>query len=172
MKDNIILIGFMGSGKSSVGRGVSQKLTCEFCDTDVLIEEEAGESVQEIFGTKGEEAFRELETKVLKKIQTNRKKIVLSTGGGVPLREENRTILKKLGIVIYLNACEDEIYNRLQEDGTRPLLQGEDPKAKISNLMKKREALYQSAADFVVATDGLSVEEVIQKVMFILEEMT
>jgi shikimate kinase len=160
-KNNIVLIGFMGSGKSTVGIKLSYRLRRIVEDTDKLIEKKAGRSIADIFATEGEGYFRNLETQTLKKLcQSNTEKI-LSLGGGTPVREENRPLIKELGTVVYLRAKPDTIYERLKEDTTRPLLQGEDPQGKIRTMITQRGPLYEIAADCIIDVDGKDFEQII-----------
>ena len=132
----------MGCGKSTIGKKLAKDYGSCFFDTDAWIEEKEQITISEIFAIKGEEFFRELETKCLEELlekSSNEKQAalsgkVISVGGGLPIRAENRKLLKQLGTVIYLKATEETIYNRLKTDTTRPLLQGDNPKQKIKNL--------------------------------------
>ncbi|MBO6007616.1 MAG: shikimate dehydrogenase, partial [Lachnospiraceae bacterium] len=124
---HLILIGFMGSGKTSIGRGLSYKLRRAFHDTDRMIEEKEGMSISEIFAAKGEEAFRQMETEVLREIRDDRIGRIYSLGGGTPVRMENQPLIKKCGTVCYLRITAEEVYERLKGDTTRPLLQCDDP---------------------------------------------
>lgn len=178
MKNNIILIGFMGCGKSTVGKKIAKECEMDFLDTDAWIEEREETSISEIFAGKGENYFRELETKCLEVLaeesgqknhsHVNRK--VISVGGGLPIREENRQLLKKLGTVFYLKASEDTIYHRLKTDTTRPLLQGENPKQKIRDLMEAREEKYILASDRVIVVDDKKVKEIVEEIKQELEQ--
>lgn len=154
-KRNIILIGFMGSGKTTTGIGLSYKLHCALSDTDKMIERQEGRSISDIFAAEGEEGFREKETELLKRLKINAHRQIYSVGGGTPLREENRQLLGELGTVVYLKVSPETVYERLRGDHTRPLLQGEDPMGKIRTLLQKREKLYQEAADLVVCVDEI-----------------
>ena len=119
---HIILTGFMGAGKTTVGKLLAQKLGCPFLDTDQLIQQQAGMSISRIFAEKGEETFRSLETAILKEAWTQEEAWVLSVGGGLPMREENRRLLKRIGAVVYLRVNRDTVLRRLSGDTTRPLL--------------------------------------------------
>jgi shikimate dehydrogenase len=159
-KDNIVLIGFMGSGKTTVGKELAKRLHMDFLDTDSYIEEEAGKTITEIFKEDGEEAFRKLETEVLEHLRDTVNHTVFSTGGGMPLRVENARLLKEIGTVYYLMADSYTIYDRVKDNTDRPLLQGENPYEKICSLMKQRKPLYESAADVVVDTNSNNLDEV------------
>ena len=162
---NIVLIGFMGCGKTSVGIRLSRALNMKFCDTDFVIERNSSMSISEIFEAHGEAYFRELETKTIKSFLTTMKDTVLSTGGGLPLRECNQKLLKELGLVVYLKVSPLEIYWRLKNDTTRPLLQGDNPKGKIEELMKLREPIYEKAANIIIKTDNKSFDVIIQEIV-------
>lgn len=158
---NVILIGFMGCGKTTVGLKLSYRLRQSVIDTDKEIEKEEKRSISDIFATEGEAYFRQQETACLEKLlQTARDKII-SVGGGLPLREENRTLLKQIGKVVYLRATPETIYGRLKYDTTRPLLQGDDPETRIKELMAKRDGFYEQAADVIVDVDGKDFEQII-----------
>lgn len=160
--NNIILTGFMGSGKSTVGIRLSYRLKCVVEDTDKRIEREQGRTVNEIFGTEGEAYFRNLETECLKKMLSEPGNRIISVGGGLPVREENRKLLKELGTVVYLRISPEKAYERLKEDDTRPLLKGEDPLGKIRKLMQEREPVYAEAADITVDVDDKDMEEILE----------
>lgn len=159
-KDNIVLIGFMGSGKTTVGKELAKQLHMDFLDTDAYIEEQAGKSIAAIFEEDGEEVFRKLETQILTDLRDSTKNTILSTGGGMPLRRENAKLLKEIGKVIYLMATPQVIYNRVKHDTKRPLLQGTDPYGKICELMRGRRQIYEREADVVVDANADNLEEV------------
>lgn len=168
--DNIILIGFMGSGKSTVGIKLSYRLRHAMEDTDKLIEKEEGRTISEIFATDGEAYFRNLETECLKKlIQTANQKII-SVGGGLPIREENHALLKKLGTVVYLRAKAETIYERVKHDTSRPLLQGDDPKGKIQTLMAQRAEIYEKASDIIIDVDDKDFDTIIDEIVRAVSE--
>ena len=168
--DNIILIGFMGSGKSTVGIKLSYRLRHAMEDTDKLIEKEEGRTISEIFATDGEAYFRNLETECLKKlIQTANQKII-SVGGGLPIREENHALLKKLGTVVYLRAKAETIYERVKHDTSRPLLQGDDPKGKIKTLMAQRADIYEKASDVIIDVDDKDFDTIIDEIVRAVSE--
>lgn len=165
---HLILIGFMGSGKTSIGRGLSYKLRRAFHDTDRMIEEKEGMSISEIFASKGEGAFRQMETEVLRGIRDDRIGRIYSLGGGTPVRMENQPLIKKCGTVCYLRITAAEVYERLKGDTTRPLLQCEDPLSKIKDLIAKRGPAYERCADIIVDTGSISRNQVMEA---ILEEL-
>ena len=157
--DNIILIGYMGSGKSSVAKALAEKTGMELLDTDQRIEENENRRISDIFASEGETAFRDMETAFLKNLLDEGFKGILSTGGGMPVREENRALLKKLGKVIYLKTSVDTLAMRLIGDHSRPLLQGETEegkKQKIADMLASREPAYMAAADAVIPTDEMT----------------
>lgn len=162
---NIILIGYMGCGKSTIGKQLAKALNYQFKDTDELIEAVTGEKISEIFASKGEEYFRKLETETLKNLQGTMTATVLSTGGGMPCREENVGLLHSIGMVIFLKVSKETVISRLKGDTTRPLLQGEDFETKIEQMLATRNPLYEKAADVVINTDQLSVYEVVDAVL-------
>ena len=167
MPNNIILIGFMGSGKTTVGTKLSYRKRVPFYDTDKLIEQKEKRTISDIFAQEGEEAFRKMETALLQRLTKKRSNAaaIFSVGGGTPLREENRSLLHKLGKVIYLKVKPETVYERLKNDTTRPLLQGKDPMEKIQTLMEQREEKYLDVADMVLLCDDLTVEEIVEQII-------
>ena len=161
---NVILIGFMGSGKTTVGLKLSYRLRRPVIDTDKEIEREERRSISDIFVTDGEAYFRDKETAYLNKLLKSGGNQIISVGGGLPLREENRALLHELGQVFYLKASARTIYERLRHDTTRPLLQGGDPQSKISTLLGERDAYYKDAADVVVDVDGKDFEQILSEI--------
>lgn len=161
---NVVLIGFMGSGKSTMGIRLSYQLRYVLEDTDKLIEARAGKTISEIFAQEGEEAFRQMETELLEKLAERKGRRVYSVGGGTPVRAVNRPLLKKLGTVVYLRTRPETVYERLKDDNTRPLLQGEDPLGKIRRLMAEREEAYMDAADMVLDVDEMTSEQVVERI--------
>lgn len=164
-KNNIILIGFMGCGKSSVGIRLSFALRKTMIDTDKLIEKKQGVSITQIFAEKGEPAFRQMETDCLKQLIEESDNQIISTGGGLPMKEENHRLLKELGRVYYLRVTKEAVYERLKGDTTRPLLQGDNPKGKIEELLTKRDPLYETCADYIIDVSEKSFDEIIAEVV-------
>ena len=163
---NIVLIGFMGCGKSSVGSRLAQRLHLDFFDTDELIEKEQGRSIREIFATDGESVFREMETECLLSLKKREDKdFVLSVGGGLPIRECNRELLKELGDVILLQVSADVVYKRLRNDTTRPLLQDKNPRGRIEDLLIARKGFYEDAATHVVDVNEKTFDAVIEEII-------
>lgn len=169
-RNNVILIGFMGSGKSTTGIGLSYKLQCTLSDTDKMIEKQEGRTISEIFASEGEAYFREKETELLKKLKEEKTKRIFSVGGGTPLREENRKLLHELGTVIYLKISPETVYERLKGDGTRPLLQGENPMERIRELLSERKDIYEEAADVVIMVDGKKPAQVVGEIVELLKQ--
>lgn len=161
---NVILIGFMGSGKTTVGLRLSYRLRRPVIDTDKEIEREEKRSITDIFAAEGESYFRDRETACLKKLIKNARNQIISVGGGLPLREENRALLHELGQVFYLRASAGTIYERLKHDTTRPLLQGADPQSKIRTLLDERDDYYMEAADVVINVDGKDFEKILGEI--------
>jgi shikimate kinase len=160
---NIALIGFMGTGKSSVGQVVAGHLHFDFLDTDHLIETRVGKSISEIFAQDGEPVFRGLERELVKELAT-RQRTVISTGGGLPAEEGNLASLKTHALVVCLWASADRIWERVRHQAHRPLLNDPDPLGKIRQLLEAREPYYRQA-DVLVNTDLRSVREVAQQVL-------
>ena len=163
-KDNIVLIGFMGSGKSTVGKALAKSLNMDFLDTDDYIEEKAGMTISDIFEKKGEEEFRRIETETLCELKESLANTIISTGGGMPLRSENARLLKETGKVFYLSASAGIIYDRVKDDTKRPLLMVDDPYGKICSMMKERKPLYEKACDYVIDTNSNDIDEIIEKI--------
>jgi len=159
---NLALVGFMGCGKSTVGRAVAAELGFEFVDTDALVEEIAGASVSEIFAHAGEEAFRELEREAIAGLET-RNGQVIATGGGALTVTENLASLKRHALVICLWAGAEALHERTQHQTHRPLLQGEDPLGAIRTMLAEREPVYKQA-DVIVNTELRPQRKVIAQV--------
>jgi shikimate kinase len=160
---NLALIGFMGTGKSSVGRFVADQLRFEFLDTDHLIEMRAGKSINEIFAQNGEAAFRELERNLVKEL-VSRKQTVISTGGGLPMDPANLDSLKQHALVVCLWSSPEKIFERVREQSHRPLLQTPDPLAKVRSLLAAREPFYKQA-DVLLNSEFRSIREVASQVI-------
>ena len=161
---NIFIVGPMGSGKSTVGKIISDELFLTFHDTDEEIENRTGASIDWIFDLEGEEGFRKREAKLLDELaQLN--SIVLSTGGGIILSEENRDTLSSRGTVFYLATPISVQLERTSKDKDRPLLKNGDPEAILKELHETREKLYESVADYVVDTESLTSQEVAAEII-------
>jgi shikimate kinase len=161
---NLVLIGFMGSGKSSVGREIARRWGFRFFDTDSIIRHKYGKSIPEIFSTWGEATFRDEEHLALKGFQNSRG-IILATGGGIVSQPRNLPLLRHLGAVVWLIADEQTIWLRVRRNPTRPLLQTDNPRETIRKLLSERAPLYQSIADLVIDSTGLSHAEVADKIL-------
>ncbi|MEY2438761.1 MAG: shikimate kinase [Verrucomicrobiota bacterium] len=163
-QQSIVLIGMMGAGKSSVGRCLQRKTGLVCFDTDEIVSARFGVSIPDIFSKFGEEAFRQAETAALAELDPVVPAIVV-TGGGVVLREENRQHLKRLGVVVWLEAEASTLLERASRRGNRPLLQTEDPSRTISEMLQNRRPLYTEVADVRVNTTNCSHEEVADTVL-------
>lgn len=157
-RKNVVLIGLMGSGKSTVGRMVAAKLGFQFFDTDQIITRIAGRSIPHIFEHEGEVAFRERESAALRSL-LNREHCVIATGGGIVTQERNHPVLRHLGFIVWLDASVATLHRRTASSHDRPLLKGDDPKAKLQRLLDARQPLYKQLADLRIATDELSQDE-------------
>ncbi|MFH1714834.1 MAG: shikimate kinase [Elusimicrobiota bacterium] len=163
---NIILTGFMGSGKTAVGKRLAKKLNMKFVDLDKLIVKKEGRSINDIFTESGEKYFREIETAAVIEISA-KDNIVLSTGGGVVLKDENMDVLGKTGKIIYLRALPEIVYKRVKRDKSRPLLKVDDPLAKIKELLEKREKYYKRN-DYEINTTDLTIDEAVDRIIEIM----
>ncbi|MCS7089883.1 MAG: shikimate kinase [Verrucomicrobiota bacterium] len=155
---NLTLIGFMGSGKTSVGRLVAAQLGFEFLDTDDMIAAEVGMSIPEIFRREGEAGFRQLERQIVRKLE-DRCQTVISTGGGLPTYDDHLERLKRHSLVVCLWASAETLYQRVRHHDHRPLLQTPDPLGRIRQLLAQREPWYRQA-DVLVQTEQRSIREV------------
>lgn len=162
--DNIFLIGPMGAGKTTMGRQLAKKLRLHFYDSDKVIEERTGATIPLIFELEGEAGFRLREQAVIDDL-SQKQNLVLATGGGAVLREENRQHLKSRGIVIYLHSDITHLMERIRHDKNRPLLQTADPEAKLRALMQEREPLYRDTAHITINTGDVSIRAAIQAIL-------
>lgn len=169
MPSNIFLIGPMGAGKTTIGRQLAKSLGKQFKDSDHEIVERTGVSIPTIFDIEGEEGFRRRERDIIDTL-TQEPDLVLATGGGAILLEENRHCLRSRGIVIYLQAPIKQLLKRTAKDRNRPLLQTEDPRKRLEELLEIREPLYQQTADMVINTNGRSVPGVVKTIILQLEK--
>ena len=169
MNKNLILIGPMGAGKTSVGRQLAKALAHTFYDSDLEIEKRTGVSIPTIFDIEGEAGFREREKNIIAEL-VRKPNIVLATGGGAVILEANRKLLKKSGLVIYLHAPVSMLYKRTMRDRNRPLLQTDDPQEKLREIMETREPLYRQTAQITIDTDRHSVRQVVRQILQKLEK--
>lgn len=166
---NIMLIGFMGVGKSTISKELSKKFDMPEIDMDVMIVEKEDKSINDIFAEKGEEYFRKVETECLIDIQKN-KGYIVSCGGGVVVKDENINHMKNGGIILFLTATPETIYNRVKDDDSRPILKDNKNVEFIEQLMNKRKDRYLAVADIVVSTDNKSIREIVDEIIDKLDE--
>lgn len=159
----------MGAGKSTIGRVLAAELHRSFRDTDRVIEDRTGADIPWIFDKEGEAGFRERETAVLMDLSSE-SDLVIATGGGIVLRPENRQMMKNSGYVCYLTASIDQLTERTARDKKRPLLQVDDPRQKIIDLLAIRDPIYRESADFIINTDKRSPKMVVQDIVRLIEE--
>jgi shikimate kinase len=169
----VFLVGPRGSGKSTVGRLLADRLGWGFADADVLLEERAGRSIREIFATEGESGFRDRESATLHEL-AERRDHVIATGGGVVLREQNRARMTSRGAIVYLTACVDVLWQRMQQDVTtaerRPALAG-GGREEVALVVAAREATYRSCAHLVVSTEGKAPGQIAEEIAGWLQAM-
>jgi shikimate kinase len=165
---NITFVGLPGSGKTTIGRQLARRLGLPFVDSDHVIEQRLGCSIREYFDREGEQAFRDVEETVLDDLSAQHQG-VLSTGGGAVLRETNRRHLHERGHVVYLRTSPEDVFRRLRHDTARPLLQVDDPLARLRALYEARDPLYRQAAHFVLETGRPSVATLVNKIVMQLE---
>ncbi|MEW6103006.1 MAG: shikimate kinase [bacterium] len=164
LNGNIVLIGFMGSGKSSVGSCLSKILNMKYISTDDIIEEREKMKIRKIFKEKGEKYFREKEKEVISEV-SNFDGCVIATGGGIVLNWDNVENLRKNGTLFFLKTKGNVIYERIKGDKQRPLLSVDDPISAIRRILKARLPLYKEAADWTIDTSSLSISEVADRVI-------
>lgn len=164
----IACVGLPGSGKSTIGRHLARRLDVRFFDSDFVIERRIGYSIREFFEREGEQAFRDLEQDVINELAQNNG-CVLSTGGGVILRQANRDMLHQRCQVVYLHSAPEDIFRRLRHDQSRPLLQVADRLARLNELYNLRDPFYREAAHFVVETGRPSVSTLVNMIVMQLE---
>ena len=160
---NIFLIGFMGTGKTTIANALKRKYDMQVVDMDAEIEKEQQMAISDIFSSKGEEYFRDLETQLVKDLQ-KKDNVVISCGGGAVLREENVTEMKKSGKIVLLNATPETILERVKNSHNRPLLEGNKNVDFIRELMSKREDKYNAAAEITVSVNNRAVDEIAEEV--------
>jgi shikimate kinase len=165
-KTSIALIGFMATGKTSLGQALAKKINYKFIETDKIIEKEAGKSIPKIFAEEGEIIFREYEIAVCKKVsQFNN--YVISCGGGAVLNKINIDYLRKNCHIVLLTATEEEIYKRIMKDGQgiRPVINKKEPKKEITEVLKFREPFYKAAAEIIIDTTEKPIDEIIDEII-------
>ena len=163
---NIVLTGFMGTGKTTIGRELSKMLHMRLVDIDAEIEKAQKIKINEIFRIYGEQYFRDVETDMIKKLSSE-KNIIIATGGGAVLRYENMEALKENGIIFCLNACTETIMERTSRSEDRPLLKVEKPKEKISEMLSFRRPFYEKAG-IMIETDSKTPLEIVEEIMEII----
>ncbi len=163
MKKNIVLIGFMGTGKSEVGKELAGKMGYAFIDTDDLIEKREGISISDIFEKYGESYFRKVESEIIEEV-SKKDGVVISTGGGAVIRPENIENLKRNGIMICLTASPEIIYERTRNIDIRPLLKTDDPDKRIRELLKEREKYY-SIAEITIDTTNIETQGIVNMIL-------
>lgn len=164
----IACVGLPGSGKSTIGRQLARRLDVRFFDSDLVIERRIGCSIRDFFEREGEQSFRDLEQDVIDQLTQN-KTCVLSSGGGVILRQANRDNLRQRCQVVYLHSSPEEVFRRLRHDQNRPLLQVADPLLRLKELYDQRNPLYREVAHFVVETGRPSVSTLVNMILMQLE---
>lgn len=164
LRENIVLVGFMGSGKSSIGRSIAKRLGYRFLDSDQVVIERAGRPIAQIFAEEGEEKFRDLETSALASLREV-ERCVIATGGGAVLREQNRRLLRELGFVALLTASEEVIFRRVSRTNKRPLLHTANPRETLHKLLTERQSAYEAAAQFTLDTTDLTQPEAAETIM-------
>lgn len=165
---NIVLIGYMGCGKSTVGRKAAKALGYTLLDTDVLIEKEEGMNISKLFELKGEAYFRKKETEMIKRLIDGEKGNIIATGGGLPMTEGNPELLKELGTIIYLKVENETLVQRLSNDKVRPLLRNVNLKEKVDTMLAIRGPVYEACADVILQADRMSFYEIICRIEKIL----
>jgi len=163
MSSNIILVGLMGAGKSTIGRSLAKKLKKGFFDSDRVIEERTGVDIATIFEIEGEQGFRDRETQVIKEL-CEKDNIVLATGGGSILRQENRDCMKTSGQVIYLCTTAELLYSRIRYDKSRPLMQTSNPLKTLKNLLEDREPYYEDVSNLKIITGKQKATVIVKRV--------
>lgn len=165
----VFLIGMMGAGKTTIGRHLARAINREFLDLDHELEARCGVRVALIFDIEGEEGFRKRESLALDEC-SQRRNIVLATGGGAVLADENRRYLKERGVVVYLRATAEELFRRVARDRNRPLLKTADPQARIRELLLQREPIYESLADLTLETGNAPATQIVRTLVSMLQQ--
>ncbi len=160
----------MGAGKTTIGKRLAESMGKKFIDSDHEIEERTGVTIPTIFDIEGEEGFRNRESAIIDEL-TQKKGVILATGGGAILRPENRKYLAARGMVIYLNASVEQLYKRTRMDRNRPLLQTSNPKERLQSLFEERDPLYREIADLVAETDDRSIQQALPSLIEKIENL-
>lgn len=169
-KPLVVLVGPMGAGKTTIGKLLATELSYEFVDSDKEIERRSGADIPWIFDVEGEDGFRNREVGVIRDLSTETG-VVLATGGGALIRQENRDHLTRNGYIVYLNTSVEQQFTRTHKDKNRPLLQGDsDPMTVLTELMKVRDPIYREVADFVVDTNKKSLRFIVKSIVNALEQ--
>lgn len=168
--NHIVVIGFMGSGKTRVGKKLAEDLQFEFLDVDKKISKDMKMTISDIFNRFGEPFYRALETKTIKELLENDKRTVVSVGSGLPLQEQNHKYLKQLGHVVYLNASVETLKERLSGDNKRPSLKGQNLEEKITKMLATRAPIYESLADIIVVTGEQPFQSLVKEIEEKLKE--
>ncbi|NLP46588.1 MAG: shikimate kinase [Epulopiscium sp.] len=162
-KSNIALIGFMGCGKTTIGKNLAILLTYPFIDSDKEIEKQEGKSISAIFAHAGESYFRKVEKRIIEKIAKGQHQVI-ATGGGIIKSKDNICILQSTSILVYLRGSPEQIYKNIKDDKTRPLLQGKNKQQIINEMLEEREHLYKEAADLVISINNRSIKEIVDDI--------
>ncbi len=168
MKTGIVLIGFMGAGKSTIGRALARRLHLPLIDTDRFIERKTQRTIPQIFAQDGEDAFRAMEQLALQEL-AERKPAVIATGGGMVMRDENWPLLRRLGTIVYLRGDPDALFERVSRHPTRPLLQTPNPRETFDRLLAQRTPIY-TRADLTVDTTGMESPAVAERILKLMRE--
>lgn len=162
--NHIVIIGFMGSGKTRVGKRLAQDLDLPFIDVDRVIMKKMNLSVSEIFQRFGEPFYRALETLVIKELINDKEKKVVSLGSGLPMQEQNQKYMKQLGTIVYIKGSLETLRKRLEMGSSNPLIEGDDKDEKIKKLLKQRDPVYSKYADIEVVTGVKPFEALIEEI--------
>ena len=165
--ENIILVGLMGSGKTTLGKQLSKTFNKDFIDTDYLIQQKTGVDITTIFELEGENGFRARETSLLKDLVLEENKVI-ATGGGMVLRSDNRELLKKIGKIFYLRASPNDLALRLKHDKSRPLIQNVDLLSKLKTLFEERDMIYRDLANFIIETKNKRISDMNEQIKELL----
>ncbi len=169
---NYIIIGFMGSGKTTISKILAKRLGRKLLDSDRVIEEREGTTIRDMFEREGEDFFRKKETELLREWIKTVHNSVLSVGGGTPLNEDNQAILRELGTVIYLDVNANTVWKRLKGDTTRPLLNGPNAREKVETLLEKRRPVYEKVAQITIVCNDRKLEDIVDEICAVVETVS